>query len=75
MVLLIVLTNLEAIKTAWRETLLCSNDLLPCGESVTLMSMEIRLSAFSEVTAVTLLIFVVDHEKRGAAHSLDVYPI
>ena len=55
--------------------MLCSNDLLPCGESVTLMSMEIRLSAFSEVTAVTLLIFVVDHEKRGAAQSLDAYPI
>ena len=55
--------------------MLCSNDLLPCGESVTLTSMEIRLSAFSEVTAVTLLIFVVDHEKRGAAHFLDAYPI
>ena len=34
---------------------------------MTLMSKEIRLFAFSGVTAVALLIFVVDDEKRAAA--------
>lgn len=67
MVLLIALTNLEAINAAWRKILLCSNDLLTCGKLMTLMSKEIRLFAFSGVTAVALLIFVVDYEKRAAA--------
>lgn len=67
MVLLIALTNLEAINAAWRKILLCSNDLLTCGKLMTLMSKEIRLFAFSGVTAVALLIFVVDDEKRAAA--------
>ena len=67
MVLLIALTNLEAINAALRKILLCSNDLLTCGKLMTLMSKEIRLFAFSGVTAVALLIFVVDYEKRAAA--------
>lgn len=47
--------------------MLCSNDLLSCGELITLMSKEIRFSTLSGVTPVTLLYLLQMMKKKAAA--------